>query len=243
LCVYADFDLLQHKLAMDPQPLVDGGVTRPRTNQLLVGLREGAELNPARDRIGEAWNTFVASTVDALSPADVRSLDFVEVYTWEDMQRPFIAAVEKERVLVTLLFAVISLVAIVLLGCIFYMIVEKKTRDIGILKALGASGWGVALLFVTYAAAVGIAGSMLGTLLGTLFVRNVNTIQDYLASLNPQLRVWSPDVYSFDRIPEVVKSSDALWVASVAVIASMIGSLIPAIIAGRVWPVKALRYE
>ncbi|MGB2985604.1 MAG: hypothetical protein WBE26_06945, partial [Phycisphaerae bacterium] len=59
----------------------------------------------------------------------------------------------------------------------------------------------------------------------------------------PQLRVWSPEVYSFDKIPEVVKRADAVWVASIAVLASMVGSLIPAIIAARVWPVQALRYE
>ena len=76
-----------------------------------------------------------------------------------------------------------------------------------------------------------------------MFVWNVNAIQDFLASLNPQLRVWSPDIYSFDKIPEVVKPEDALWVAGIAIIASMLGSLIPARIAGCVWPVKALRYE
>jgi len=71
----------------------------------------------------------------------------------------------------------------------------------------------------------------------------VNDIQDFLASLNPQLRVWSPDVYSFDKIPNVVKLEDALWIASLAVLSSIVGSLIPAWIAGRVWPVSALRYE
>jgi len=129
------------------------------------------------------------------------------------------------------------------LGCIFYMIVEKKIRDIGILKAIGASGDGVAGLFIVYAGAIGVVGSLLGVLVGCMFVWNINAIQDYLASWNPSLRVWSPDVYSFDRIPEVVKSADAYWVMAVAVLSSMVGSLIPATIAGRVWPVKALRYE
>jgi len=243
LCVYVEFDLLQHKLAMDPQPLVEGGMSKPRANQLLIGLHEGVELNAARDLIDAEWQAFRAEVEPDLREADARVLDMAEVYTWEDLQRPFIAAVEKERVLVTLLFAVISMVAIVLVGCIFYMIVEKKTRDIGILKALGASGRGVAGLFIAYAGAVGVVGSILGIVIGALFVWNINDFQDYLASLNPQLRVWSPDVYSFDRIPEVVKRADAVWVASLAVLASMVGSLIPAYLAGRVWPIKALRYE
>ncbi|UCE61690.1 MAG: ABC transporter permease [Phycisphaerales bacterium] len=243
LCVYVDFDMLQHKLAMDPQEMVDGGYTKPRANQLLIGLQDGVDLNESRNRIAAAWGSFCNSLGPGATKADERALGFVDVYSWEDLQRPFIAAVEKEKVLVTVLFALISMVAIVMLGCIFYMIVEKKTRDIGILKAVGASSRGVAGLFIAYAGSVGLVGAILGTLIGALFVWNVNDIQDFLASLNPQLRVWSPDVYSFDRIPEVVKRADAIWVASVAVVASMVGSLIPAILAGRVWPVKALRYE
>ncbi|MFQ5590558.1 MAG: ABC transporter permease [Phycisphaerae bacterium] len=243
LCVYVDFDMLQHKLAMDSQPLLEGGSTLPRTNQLLIGLQEGADLDISRDRIAEAWMEFTSTLGPDLAEADRRALDFVDVYSWEDLQRPFIAAVEKEKVLVTFLFALISMVAIAMIGCIFYMIVEKKTRDIGVLKALGASSRGVAGLFIGYAAAVGFTGSILGTVIGALFVWNINDIQDFLAQLNPQLRVWSPDVYSFDKIPEVVKRADALWVASIAVVSSMVGSLIPAILAGRVWPMRALRYE
>ncbi len=243
LCVYVDHDFLQQQLAMDAQPLVDGGFSKPRINQLLIALQPGIELDEGRDRIAAAWSRFASSLGSELSDADDRALSFVDVYTWEDMQRSFIQAVEKEKVLVTFLFGLISMVAIVLVGCIFYMIVEKKTKDIGILKSLGASGRGVGGLFITYAAVVGVFGSLLGLLLGSVFVWNINSIQDFLASLNPQLRVWSPDVYSFDRIPEVVKEADAFWVATIAVVSSIVGSLIPAFIAARVWPVQALRYE
>jgi lipoprotein-releasing system permease protein len=243
LCVYVDHDMLQHQLAMDAQPLVAGGFSKPRINQLLIGLQSGVELNVARDRIAAAWSKFTASLGDGVTETDDRALSFVETYTWEDLQRQFIQAVEKEKVLVTFLFGLISMVAIVLVGCIFYMIVEKKTKDIGILKAVGAPGKGIGGLFIAYAAAVGVFGSVLGLLLGSVFVWNINAIQDFLASLNPQLRVWSPDVYSFDRIPEVVKQADAFWVALVAILSSMVGSLIPAFIAARVWPVQALRYE
>ena len=242
MSVYVDLDVLQHQLAMDAQPLVDGGHTKPRVNQVLIGLQPNAELNNGRERIAEAWRRFCLGLPD-ISEADARLLANVEAHTWEDMQRTFIQAVEKEKVLVTFLFGLISMVAIVLVGCIFYMIVEKKTKDIGILKAIGASGEGVGGLFVVYAGAVGLVGSLLGLLVGSVFVWNINAIQDFLAALNPQLRVWSPEVYSFDRIPEVVKQADAIGIAVIAILSSIVGSLIPAWIAARVWPVKALRYE
>jgi len=243
LAVYVGIDLLQERLAMNVQPLAEGGFTKPRINQLLIALHDGVDLNGARDRIADEWTTFRATIEPEMTEVEASLLQHLEVYTWEDLQRSFIQAVEKEKVLVTFLFGMISMVAIVLIGCIFYMIVEKKTRDIGILKALGASGQGIAGLFIAYAGAVGVVGSILGIGLGCLFVWNINGIQDWLASLNPQLRVWSPEVYSFDRIPEVVKRADAIWVASVAVLSSMVGSIIPALIAARVWPVRALRYE
>jgi ABC-type lipoprotein release transport system permease subunit len=50
-------------------------------------------------------------------------------------------------------------------------------------------------------------------------------------------------VYSFDKIPNVVKLADAMWVAFIAILSSMVGSLIPAWVAARVWPVAVLRYE
>jgi lipoprotein-releasing system permease protein len=243
LCVYVDFDMLQHKLAMDPQPMLEEGFTKPRTNQLLIGLQDEVELNDAKATVATAWADFLAMLGPEVTTGDARLLDFVEVYTWEDLQRPFIAAVEKEKVLVTFMFGLMFIVVFALLLCIFYMIVEKKTRDIGVLKSLGASPQGVASLFIAYAAAVGIVGAILGSFVGSVFVWNINGIQDFLASLNPALRVWSPDVYSFDQIPEVVKRADALWIAVVAVLSSMLGCLIPAVLAGRVWPVQALRYE
>lgn len=243
LCAYLDFDVLQHALAMDAQERIDGTFTRPRTSQYLIDLQDGVDLNEGAEKITRAWLRFQASLGSDMSSEEAQLLSFVGVHTWEDLQRPFIAAVEKERVLMLIILSIICLVAIVLLALIFYMIVEKKTRDIGILKSLGASGQGVATLFVSYACVVGVVGSILGTIIGCEFVWYINDIQDFLASLNPALRVWSPDVYSFDKIPEIVNTQDAVTIAIAAILSSIMGSLIPAILAGRVWPVQALRYE
>ncbi len=242
-CAYVDFDWLQYNLAMDAQTREDGSVIPPRCSQILVALQPDTDLNEGRRRIEETWNRFRdALPLDPLS-FEARLLAWVDVETWEERQRPFIAAVEKEKILMTILFWIISGVAMVLVGCIFYMIVEKKTRDIGILKSLGASSWGVATIFIVYATAIGVIGAAGGTAIGVTFVHYINEIQDWLASLDPNLRVWSPDVYSFDHIPNVVKTDIIMWVAIVAIISSVLGAMIPAIIAGRVWPVKTLRYE
>ena len=243
ICVYLDFDMIQRVLSMDPLERVDGGFTPARTSQLLIRLAEGLDARQVRAGIESAWEAF-RSTLD-VEPGTIeyQLLDFVTVETWQERQREFIQAVEKEKMLVTILFGVISIVAVVLIGCIFYMVVEKKIRDIGIIKSLGASSLGVAWIFIVYGAAVGVVGSVLGTVGGVFFVKYINEFQELLVRLNPNLQVWSPDVYTFDRIPNVVDPTEAVVIVIVAVVASMLGALIPAILAARVWPVDALRYE
>jgi len=241
--VYTDFDMIQAALEMDPREKIEGDYSPARASQVLVRLADGLDAKQLRPRIERVWEKFRSGLpVDPLS-VEAGLLDFVNVETWEERQRAFIQAVEKEKVLVVTLFGIISVVAVAMVGCIFYMVVEKKTRDIGIIKSLGASSSGVAAIFIFYGAAVGVVGSALGTVLGRVFVHYINDIQDFLTNLSPALQVWSPDVYTFDRIPNVVDNMDNVYIVAVAILAAVVGALIPAVLAGRVWPVAALRYE
>ncbi len=243
MCVYVDFDFLQEWLAMSPQELESGGFAPARTSQILVRLADGADIEAGRNLVAAQWDKFMLSLGDDLSFDDQQQLGSVLVETWEQRQREFIDAVEKEKILVTMLFGVVSFVAVVLIGCIFWMIVYQKTRDIGLIKSIGASSGGVAMIFVGFGVAVGIVGAIIGAASGSMFVWYINDIQDFLIWINPNLQVWSPSVYTFDNIPNVVKANEVITICIAAVIASVGGALIPARIAARVWPVDALRYE
>lgn len=241
LSVYADFDVIQNALLMGPNPRGDGTSTPARATQIQIKLRPGVDPNQARDAVAERWHEFARPLLDTVPEPNL--LLEVEVQTWLQKQAKFIAAVEKEKILVTILFCIISLVAVLLVGCIFYMIVQQKTRDVGIVKSIGATRAGVACIFLGYGAAVGVVGGLLGLVTGTVFVYYINDIQDALTRLHPQLQVWSPEVYTFTRIPNDVKPWDVGVIFAVAIVASMTGSLIAAYKAARVWPVEALRYE
>jgi lipoprotein-releasing system permease protein len=243
MCVYLDFDRLQRALSMEETPREDGTVIPARASQVLVKLAPGQDLREAKKAVVALWSKFFNALNVPPDSSEWRLLSGVGVETWEERQRAYIEAVEKEKILVTILFTVISLVAVVLIGCIFYMIVSHKTRDIGTIKSLGASSHGVAGIFLGFGLAVGVVGSFLGTVSAVVFVRYINELQDALARLNPDLQVWSRTVYVFDRIPNTVDPIEVLWIVGVALAASMLGALIPAILAGRVWPVEALRYE
>lgn len=249
--VYVDFDLLQALLQMNAADRVDAegtviGKVPPRCSQIQIKLRNGLAPNEVLAlcrRMEEVFTRLLDDPRFELDMHERRLVSLIRAMTWEQSQAHIIAPVEKERILVTILFGIISLVAVALVLCILYMIVLQKTRDIGIVKAVGASSGGVALIFLFYGAAVGVVGALLGTALGTLFVRNLNEIQDYLISINPSWRVWDLKVYSFDRIPSVVDPWDAAQIALIAVLAATAGSLAAAWRAGGMQPVEAIRYE
>jgi hypothetical protein len=244
MSVYIDYDLAQKILQMDEQTRTaeaGGGKVPPRTTQVQIKLRPGVDPLAARDEVEAAWARIRDKYIQVDDYPEL--LNRVEVQTWEQKQARFIAAVEKEKILVTLLFGIISLVAALLVGCILYMIVNQKTRDIGIIKSVGATSRGVGEIFVSFGAVIGAVGGILGVALGTLFVWKINEIQDWLARWNANLQVWNPEVYAFDRIPNRVDPWTVVVIYLTGILLATLGSLIAARRAAKVWPVEALRYE
>jgi lipoprotein-releasing system permease protein len=145
-------------------------------------------------------------------------------------------------VLLTLLFAIVSVVAVFLIFCMFSMIVAEKTRDVGIIKSLGASNWGVAQIFLGYGLAIGLIGAGTGLLSAYLIVHNINAIHAWMGRALG-IVIWNPKTYIFDTIPNTMEGSDVIWIVSIAILSAVIGALIPAIRAARMNPVEAMRWE
>lgn len=165
-----------------------------------------------------------------------------QVRTWEQKQGPLLEAVAVESaILNVLLFLIITVAGFGILA-IFYMIVVEKTRDIGILKALGASSRGVMTIFLSYGLALGIVGSGAGVILGLLFVHYINEIESVLSWITGR-KVFDETIYYFHEIPTVVHPMMVAWVALGAMIIAVLASVLPARRAARLHPVQALRYE
>lgn len=166
----------------------------------------------------------------------------VQVRTWEEKQGPLLEAVAVESaILNVLLFLIIAVAGFGILA-IFYMIVVEKTRDIGILKALGASSKGIMSIFVTYGLALGVVGSTVGVVLGLLFVKYINEIEDGISWLTGH-KVFDEKIYYFFEIPTKVNPGTVAWVALGAMFIAVLASILPARRASRLCPVEALRYE
>jgi len=234
--VYVPFDVIQHDLAMDIQKDDSGAeVTPARSSMIYVKVKAGYDLYAVKRQIAQIVR-------DVRAHQGVMIGYPVDVITWEESQKDFLGAVENEKSLVTFLMSLISVVAIMLILCIFYMIVVEKTRDIGVIKSVGATNAGVAGIFLGYGMAIGIVGSGLGLIGGYLVVHNINELHKAMGRWLG-IQIWRPKVYMFDIIPNTMNPKEVAVIIAVAIVSAVIGSLLPAVLAAWKNPVEALRWE
>jgi lipoprotein-releasing system permease protein len=238
--VYVPFDILQQDLQMTEKKSEDGSITWPaRTSEIDVRVKPGTDLNKARDKIAEICEQI---SREQMATGRFAPANGFNVLTWEDSNRDFLGAVEHEEILMLFLFGLISVVAVFLIFCIFYMIVVEKTRDIGIVKSVGATSGGVAGIFLGYGLAIGLVGAGTGFLFGWLVVHYINQLHAWLGR-ELHIVIWDPKVYVFDSIPNTMNPKEVIIICSVSVLAAVLGALVPAIRAASLHPVESLRWE
>ncbi len=219
---FVPIETLQRARGMiDPASKV-GAVT-----SIQIKLKPGADLSAARNALR-----------DEFPPQE----SYVQVNSWRDTQGPLLQAVQMETTILNILLFMIIAVAGFGILATFFMIVVEKTRDIGVLKSLGAPGTGIASIFLGYGVLLGSVGSGAGVVCGLLFVWKINEIARVLEWFTGR-EVFDPTVYYFDSIPTIIHPFTIVWVSIGAVLIAIMASVLPSIRAARMHPVEALRYE
>lgn len=238
--VYVPFAIAQKMARMNEMEREEGGKTLARVSEILVKVRGGhdeAALQRAQEQISSAVNRVVDRHL-----GDFGIAGNMKVQTWDEKQRKYIGAVANEKNMLTVILLLMASVVGVVIFLIFYIIVKDKTRDIGIIKAVGGSEIGVANIFMFYGCVVGIFGGLLGAITGVAFVWHTNEIHEWLFT-SFGIVIWDRSVYLFDRIPDQVNWWEVVLYFGLAVVAGWLGALIPALRAGLQNPVRSLRTE
>ena len=165
-----------------------------------------------------------------------------QVTTWMEENANLLGALVVEKnVMFYLLFFIMIVAAMCILSALITFVVQK-TREIGMLKALGAADLQVSLLFLSQGALVGLIGVLSGYGLGRLalayrneFLRLMNHLTGFV--------LFPPSIYNFTELPALIIPRDIWLVCGSALLVCTLGGAIPAWLAGRLKPVDALRYE
>ncbi len=188
--IFVPIGVAQSLLHLDAAEIVDLddpteviGIDPARTTSLLIRGVSGANANELRDAVNTIYDSFVDNFPDdSLVFPPSRHSPGLTINTWEEQQASFTGPVEKERELMRTLFSIVYFVVAALILSIFWSIVYEKTRDIGILRSIGASRASIVWIFLQYSAVIGIAGSLLGLFCGWLITKNINAIHEAMGN-------------------------------------------------------------
>lgn len=179
---------------------------------------------------------------DLTQPVRAASGRSAIVSDWRDRLAAFWGALKVERVAMSIILGLVVAIAALNIISGIVMLVKNKTRDIAILRTVGASQSSMLRIFFIAGAAIGVAGTITGLVLGLVFCLNIGAIQHFLEWILG-VQLFNADVYMLDSIPAEVDAMDVVWVTLWSVFMSCVASLLPSWRAAKMDPVEALRYE
>jgi len=165
-----------------------------------------------------------------------------QAVTWIDQNRELFDAIRTERT--TMFFVLIFVVIVAAFGIMSTLITStvQKTREIGLLKALGARMSQIMWIFLAQGIIVGFFGTLIGLTSGIALVQYRNQVRDFL-SATLHVELFPAAVYQFAEIPAEIVPRDVFVICVSGFLICSVAAIIPAYFAARLDPVKALRFE
>jgi lipoprotein-releasing system permease protein len=166
----------------------------------------------------------------------------VRILDWQESNSSFFAAVQVERNVMFLILTLIIVVAAFNIISSLIMLVKDKGRDIAILRTMGATRGAILRIFLLCGASIGVAGTLIGFVVGMVFCWNIEGIRQAIQALSGT-ELFSPEVYFLSRLPAVVDPKEVAQVVAMGLVLSLLATIYPSWRAAKTDPVEALRNE
>ena len=165
------------------------------------------------------------------------------VSTWEDRNSQLLFILKMEKRMIFFLLIFIVLVASFSICNTLITSVYLKTRDIGLLKALGANNWQMTMVFVFQGFLTGLVGATLGVIMGVVVVIYRMNIMRFLENFTGNEQIFPKEFYYFDELPAQIVATDLVAIIAISILLCTIGGMLPAWRAARLDPANAFRNE
>ncbi len=221
-------------LPIDDVQLLCGMATgHKRITHIYVKFKHGVTLNSGTQKVKKLWEVFVASKAGA--PYE-NLLGQVQVQSWKDFSKIVVALVETQQTVMIVCFGLIGMITVFIVLVVFYMIVSHKSKDIGILKSVGASGPNILSVFLYFALLIGAVGSSVGALAGWPFLAYINQIFRFF-----NFQLWDPALSSIGDIPNTIDPAVLGIIILCAIGACLLGAFLPSWRASRMRCIDTLQ--
>ena len=194
-----------------------------------VGMVEVQVDNP--DRVGEI-----------LAPLQPLVQGKGIIVDWRQMNSALFEALEVERIAMFVVLCIIILVAAFNIASSLIMLVRAKTRDIAILRTMGASRRSLLKIFMTVGLSIGLLGIVIGAIIGAIFLFFRQQVVNFIQLLTGQ-NLWDPSVRFLTELPSRTDPFEVAAIVTVTLVLTYFATLFPARNAANTDPVQVLRYE
>ena len=228
LLIYLPFDITQ-MLCMD------GAIKR--ASAIHTKFKPDIRLEVGCEKVTSLWQTFKREKADT----DLANLlDTVRVQSWKEFRRASIAPMENEQIEMTVMFCFVAIVVVFIIFVVFHMVINHKSKDIGILKSIGVSSLNVIGLFSGFALLVGLAGGSIGLFSALFFLKRVNRIENWLFE-HFHWQLFDRAIYAIGDIPNKAEPKLLVIVFLSAIVVCLFGAFLPSWKAARQEPVETLQ--